>query len=156
MSDLKRQLTVSEAAKELGVDYNTVLLRIQQRRLPAIKMGGTYIIQASDVAKRRRINPGAKATNRRVESRLQEPTTSVTQPTGEGNLTWPPGLQRTPKREVWFDRLAKLEPGLDIATIARKLDKPYFTVLTWAQIFGYRYPDNRRHARRGKESPTHL
>ena len=65
----------------------------------------------------------------------------ATHPAG---LSWPPGLQRTPRRNEWFDHLAKLEPRLDIAMIAQRLDKPYFTVWTWAQTFGYRYADNRR------------
>lgn len=148
MSYAKHQITVSEAAKKLGVTYNAILLRIRQRRLPAIKLGGVYIIQAADVAKLRRLS-GARAPIRGLQLRLREPKPPATQPPDDASLSWPPGLLLTRRRKVWFDCLAKLEPGLDIATIARRLDKPYFTVWTWVQTFGYRYLDTRR--LRGKQ-----
>jgi len=64
-------------------------------------------------------------------------------PAGGHTLVWPPGMQRTPRRQRWFDRLSKLKPGLDIGTVARKLKRPYATVWLWVQTFEYRFVDNR-------------
>ena len=107
-------------------------------------MGGVYIIQAADVERLRRLTSGARSPNRGVQLRLRQPKPQVTRPPEVASLCWPPGLQRTARRKAWFDCLAALEPGLDIATIARRLDKPYFTIWTWVHTFGYRYLDTRR------------
>ena len=73
MAETKRQLSITEAAQKLGISYYTVMERIRKGRLRAIKVGHTYIIQASDVAKFRRLRPGQKWRGRRRAG----PTTSL-------------------------------------------------------------------------------
>ena len=60
MAETKRQLSITEAAQKLGISYYTVMERIRKGRLRAVKVGHTYIIQAADVAKFRRLRPGHK------------------------------------------------------------------------------------------------
>ena len=57
---MKRQLTVAEAAKKLGVTGDTIRRYIAYRRLRGVKVRGVFIIQASDVEKFRRPERGPK------------------------------------------------------------------------------------------------
>jgi hypothetical protein len=60
------------------------------------------------------------------------------------HLTWPESLKMTAIRKAWFEKIAKLSPGLDLAQAVRTLREPYGAVRRWAVLFGYEFPDRRR------------
>lgn len=59
-------------------------------------------------------------------------------------LKWPENLKPTAIRKNWFDKISKLQPGLDLGEAAKALREPYGAVRRWAVLFGYQFPDRRR------------
>jgi len=59
-------------------------------------------------------------------------------------LRWPGTLKETAIRKVWFERISKLPPGLNLAQAVKVLREPYGAVRRWAVLFGYDFPDCRR------------
>lgn len=60
MHRAKRQLTVPEAAKMLGVTFQTIHRRISTGRIRGAKVGGVYVVQAADLAKFHRLKSGRR------------------------------------------------------------------------------------------------
>jgi len=66
----------------------------------------------------------------------------------QASVNWPTGLRITRIRTRWFGEFARLEPGLNLHEIAKRLGVSYTATWVWASAFGYRFPD-RRGRRRG-------
>ena len=63
---------------------------------------------------------------------------------GRQAVRWPDGLKATAIRKIWFERVSRLAPGLDLPKAARALREPYGAVRRWGVLFGYAFPDRRR------------
>lgn len=59
-------------------------------------------------------------------------------------MKWPEPLKKTAIRRSWFEKISKLQPGLDLEAASRFLREPYGAVRRWAVLFGYQFPDRRR------------
>lgn len=63
---------------------------------------------------------------------------------GRHVLRWPESLKPTAIRRIWFEKISKLSPGMDLNDASRALREPYGAVRRWAVMFGYEFPDRRR------------
>jgi hypothetical protein len=59
-------------------------------------------------------------------------------------ISWPVSLKQTAIRNVWFARISRLQPGMNLHKAARALREPYGAVRRWGVLFGYQFPDRRR------------
>jgi hypothetical protein len=63
---------------------------------------------------------------------------------GRQTLKWPESLKKTAIRQAWFNKIATLPAGLDLAEAVDRLNESYGAVRRWAVLFGYQFPDRRR------------
>jgi hypothetical protein len=66
---------------------------------------------------------------------------------GGPRIQWPNELKHTGTRDRWFERFAKLKPGLSLQEVSRLLSESYASVYRWADVFEYPFPDLRRQGR---------